>query len=45
MISRTSELLPLSQPEELIYQGSDKAAAAELQDRSGDTPNPQVLCH
>lgn len=44
MISRVSQLLPLLQPEELIYPGTDKAAAAELQDRSGDTLNPQALC-
>lgn len=37
MISKISELFPLLQPEELIYQRTDKAAAAELQDRSHDT--------
>lgn len=40
MVSRISELVPLLQPEELIYQRTDKAAAAELQDRSCDTHKP-----
>lgn len=43
-----SELVPLLQPEELIYQRTDKAAAAELQDRSRDAhtpaPPPCNLC-
>lgn len=42
-ISRISKL-HLLQPEELVYQRTDKAAAAELQDRSRGAVHAHALC-
>lgn len=43
-ISRISELY-LLQPEELVYQRTDKAAAAELQDRSRGAVHAHAHAH